>query len=759
MHKCTPAEQSPGDASAERHPRSQRPRECFRVLLTDDSAFFRKRIAQTISGMGYKVTEASSPHEALEAFAADPADIAVLDYEMPGQTGLELMNEIHLRWPATPVIILSGHEDLALALSTIRAGAIDFVVKERCDRSLADALARAEFFCRRERDRQMAQAASRRASTELALRAARQAGLNELLKHSLKARALDELLQPALDIILSQDVLRLESRGAIFLMEGDPPTLVMKAHRHLDSMILERCARVSLGYCLCGRCAETREIMHTTCVDARHDVDYDGMAPHGHYNVPICTEERVLGVIVCYLREGTPRRAEDVAFLEAAAETLAGALCRLEMETKLLESHQKLADAVEHLQELRDKAEEASRAKSEFLANMSHEIRTPMTAILGFTDILIEQGDIDAAPPERIEAARTIKRNGEYLLGIINDILDLSKIEAGRMVVERVTCSPCTIIAEVFSLVRVRAEAKSLQLNYEYIGDIPESIRSDPTRIRQILINLIGNAIKFTEVGGVRLITRMIRDDDAPVLQFDVLDTGIGMSPEQVARLFHPFTQADSSTTRKFGGTGLGLTISKRMAELLGGDVVVVETSRDAGTRFRLTVPTGDLTGVRMLDDPHAATRIMTHTDATTPAGTPTPSERPLEGVRILLAEDGVDNQKLIVHVLKKAGGEIEVVANGKLALEQALQAREQNNPFDVILMDMQMPVMSGYEATSELRNHGYDGPIIALTAHAMAGDREKCIDAGCNDYATKPVNRKKLIETVRHHATTSSRA
>ena len=400
-----------------------------------------------------------------------------------------------------------------------------------------------------------------------------------------------------------------------------------------------------------------------------------------------------------------------------------------------------LALAKEHM-------EAATRAKSEFLANMSHEIRTPMTAILGFTENML---DPDMAGAERINALHTVRRNGEHLLQIINDILDISKIEAGRLEVERIRCSPIEVAAEVKALMHVCADAKGLSFNIEYLGTIPETIESDPTRLKQILVNLIGNAIKFTEVGGVRLITRFVDDPQQPYLQFDVFDTGIGMTEEHVRKLFQAFSQADTSTTRKFGGTGLGLSISKRLAEMIGGDVTV-ESKLGEGSMFRVTVSAGRLDGVKMLHDPTSATIVQPEDNMAAKGET--------AGLdcRILLAEDGKDNQRLIVHVLKKAGADVTVVENGKLAVDAALAGpnRKCENapeyPFDVILMDMQMPVMDGYEATALLRQEGYTGPIIALTAHAMASDRQKCIDAGCDDYATKPIDRKKLIETIRSY-------
>ncbi len=396
-------------------------------------------------------------------------------------------------------------------------------------------------------------------------------------------------------------------------------------------------------------------------------------------------------------------------------------------------------------------AESASAAKSDFLANMSHEIRTPMTAILGFAENML---DVEQSDSERLNCVHTIRRNGEYLLCLINDILDLSKIEAGEMVAECRDCHPCRVIAEVASLMRVPAAAKGLLLNIEYTGAIPETIPSDSTRLRQILINLIGNAIKFTETGTIRLVTSLVGSDDKPYLQFDVIDTGRGLTESQANKLFQPFMQADTSTTRKFGGTGLGLTISKRFAELLGGDVVISETELGVGSTFRATVATCRLDGMRMLDDPLSATTVP---DA--PVSVAQESQSDLQGFRILLVEDNRTNQALIVGMLKKVGADVSVEENGRLALDRVLASMQRTSgghsqpPFDLILMDMQMPVMDGYKATGALRKEGYTGPIIALTANAMQGDGEECLQAGCDDYATKPIDRKKLIELIRRNA------
>ena len=423
------------------------------------------------------------------------------------------------------------------------------------------------------------------------------------------------------------------------------------------------------------------------------------------------------------------------------------ALLRLEEANRSREEAARYAEVLaamnEALKEFSDAAQVANRAKSEFLANMSHEIRTPMTAILGFTDVLLEQCHSACGPCEFDTALKTIKRNGHHLLDLINDILDLSKIEAGKLEVERIDCSPCRILADVESLMRVRSEEKNLALAVEYVGAIPERICSDPTRIRQILINLVGNAIKFTETGSVRIVARLVRSPgNGPRMQFDIVDTGIGIAPEQTAKLFQPFTQADTSTSKKFGGTGLGLTISKRLAEMLGGSISVTSTPGE-GSTFSVTIETGTLEDVQMLEAP-------TNAVAETGEQEETPSvPLPNLNCRLLLAEDGPDNQRLISFLLQKAGADVTLAENGQVAYDKAMAAQAVGQPFDAILMDMQMPVLDGYAATRMLRETGYTRPIIALTADAMAGDEENCRQAGCDGYATKPIDRADLFDTI----------
>ncbi len=389
-------------------------------------------------------------------------------------------------------------------------------------------------------------------------------------------------------------------------------------------------------------------------------------------------------------------------------------------------------------------AQAASLAKTEFLANMSHEIRTPMTAILGFADTLLTEGDIHQAPPKRIEAIQTIIRNGQHLLNLINGILDLSKIEAGKLELETVRCPVLRPISDVVALMQNRADARRIGLKVKVDGQIPETIQTDPTRLRQVLINLVGNAIKFTDTGHVALEVSMSDDDQSEQsIHFDITDTGIGIAPDKIPKLFNAFSQADSSTTRVFGGTGLGLAISKRLAEMLGGTISA--TSRPgSGSTFRVTVGAGSLEGVPMLDPKDCK---IEHAPLPQQAGELAPDE--LCDCRLLLAEDGPDNQRLISFLLEKVGAEVIVAEDGQIAFDKATEAEEAGQPFDAILMDMQMPVLDGYAATEKLRSQGYAGPIIALTANAMDGDREKCLQAGCDAYASKPIDRTQLIAAI----------
>jgi PAS domain S-box-containing protein len=422
------------------------------------------------------------------------------------------------------------------------------------------------------------------------------------------------------------------------------------------------------------------------------------------------------------INDVTERHQAEDAIRKHAAE-LSAAKDALELNSRQLELARTAADS-------------ANQSKSTFLANMSHEIRTPLTSILGYAELVLEP---DQTASDRHDCLQVIRRSAKHLLELINEVLDLSKIEAGRMTVESIPCNPAQLLSEVVSMVRPRAEEKNVSMRLEFDGAFPDQVKSDPLRLRQVLMNLVGNAVKFTSAGEIIVHAKCSRDDAGHShLNVAVADTGIGMSADEIQGCFRPFTQADETTTRRFGGTGLGLTISKRLAEMLGGDISV-RSEIGKGSTFTLAVDTGDLADAHWIQGLTEGV-FVTHNEKTAARDTV------LHG-HILLVEDGRDNQRLISTHLRKAGAQVTIAENGREAVDLV-----KSQQFDLVLMDMQMPLLDGYDATRQLRRLGFTLPILALTAHAMSGDREKCIAAGCSDYLTKPIDKSQLIWTIATH-------
>jgi two-component system, sensor histidine kinase len=380
------------------------------------------------------------------------------------------------------------------------------------------------------------------------------------------------------------------------------------------------------------------------------------------------------------------------------------------------------------------KANEASLAKSAFLANISHEIRTPLGAMLGFAELALDSKNTTMA--EQVEYLKTIIRNGQQLLHIVDEVLDLSKVESDQILVEKISFSIRDLVDDVKSLLAVKAKEKNIRFSVRLLGDVPDRITTDPLRLRQILVNIIGNAIKFTEHGHVDVAIDIRFDNNEHFLRFLVKDTGIGISEEQSSRLFQPFVQADSSMTRKYGGTGLGLFLSRKLARLLGGDLVLRSSELLKGSEFEVTIKiTGDLLFKR---DPELTAPL----NPVDPTQTPT-DVQPTEG-RVLIVDDSEDNRVMMAAYLERSNYNFDMAENGIQGVEMAMEQM-----YDMILMDIQMPKMDGFEAVKYLRDKDYKGAVVAVTAHAMKGYRERCLSSGFDDYLCKPLSFSALSEVL----------
>jgi PAS domain S-box-containing protein len=629
--------------------------------------------------------------------------LALVDLRMPDMSGLDFAREANRRHLALPpLIMVSGQGDEAAAIATLKLGAADYIAKrEGYLHQLTYCIDHAIAHDRLNRLNQQLQA-------ELAER--KRAGEDLLLKNAL----LSAQQEVSIDGILAVDgdgkVILFNRRFAE--MWGIAPEVMASES---DELLLRSAQALVVD-------PDAFFVRLRHLYDHRHETSRDEILltdgrVFDRYSAPMFgPQERYYGR-VWYFRDITEnKRAED---------DLRAANARLE-------------HAVARAEELAVHAEAASRAKSEFLANMSHEIRTPLTAILGFSELLATP---NLLYQEQREFLAEIQSNGRALLELISDILDLSRIEADRLTLEKVDCPLHQIIVDVLSVVQVRAKQKGLSLEVDYAFPLPVTIHTDPARLRQVLTNLIGNAVKFTERGVVRITVRSTRlPDGSGRMEFAISDTGIGIPADKIDELFQPFMQADGSSTRRYGGTGLGLAISRRVAKALGGVVEVVSRLGE-GSTFTLTIDAGSLDGVRMLESPTPPATGWTQPSSLE-------QEAPLHG-RVLLAEDVADTCAVLRQILKRMNLELEIAEDGRVACEMAEKSQAEGQPYDLILMDIQMPRMNGYEASRWLRQHGWKGPIVALTAYALVGDREKCLAAGCDDYVAKPIPTKGLREVL----------
>ena len=486
--------------------------------------------------------------------------------------------------------------------------------------------------------------------------------------------------------------------------------------------------KIGAGCGSCGTAAFQREpvIVSDIATDPLWENFRQAALPHNLrscWSVPILhSDTSVLGTFAVYSRTVRTPNDQELRVMEFLSRTAGIAIERQRIEEELRQSEQR--------------ALQASKAKSEFLTNMSHEIRTPMSAILGHADLLLTH----LKDPDNIACVGTIRRNGDHLLNIINDILDISRIEAGKLDIIRSRCPLIGILSDLWSMMHVKLSGKPVELRFVAEDLLPEIIETDAQRLKQIFINLLGNAIKFTQSGHVTLRVTALDAGGQSMLQFDVEDSGIGIPEENLENLFDSFSQGDASVTRRFGGSGLGLAISKRLTAMLGGQLAA-ESVEGVGSTFSLTIPTGSFEDNRMISiDVNDLVAKFVPVKLTTSLS-----------CRVLLVDDGRDVRFLAQHMLENAGATVVLAEDGLEAIEAVAHADENSERIDVIVMDMQMPNMDGYSAAAKLRSSGCVLPIVALTANAMSGDREQCLIAGCDDYMSKPIDRAVLLEKVHY--------
>ena len=531
----------------------------------------------------------------------------------------------------------------------------------------------------------------------------------------------------ALDRKLVTLVLAKNARSIRFKIDGAETmseALEMVEKDHYDIILLDLNLPDSSGVetvvTLCGRAADVPIVVLTGLDD-----DEKGLAAiRSGAEDYLVKGESLEYTLVKTIRYAVERKNSKVTLQNAKAE--------------LEQINSRLIEASDTARQMADAAQKANISKSEFLANMSHEIRTPMNAIIGFSEVLREEG----LSTDQRRYIDLIYDSGKHLLDLINDILDFSKIEAGQMDVEISLCDIVELLGGIESLMGQMAKAKNLEFKVVYKNDIPKIIKTDPHRLRQCLINLVSNAVKFTESGSVVIEVAVTKESENHYIRFDIVDTGIGIAEEKQKTIFESFTQADGSTSRKYGGTGLGLTITKRLVDMLGGKISV-ESVPDNGATFTMEIAAN-------IDDEVATDNNFDNTKMADIDFAESDEESESFSGTVLIAEDNITNQALVKLMFGKIGLDVVVVEDGKQAIDAAAERH-----FDLIFLDMQMPVMTGYAAAEEFKARGTDVPIIAMTASTSPQDMGKCEQAGCWDYLAKPIEKRCLIEVLKKYLRT----
>lgn len=706
--------------------------ETVRILIVEDKVtdfeLAQREIRRAVDSCTFQRVDTRKDFlSALETFQPD---IVLSDYKMPSFDGMEALKLLQQHAPLIPIILWTGSLSEDIAVESMKAGANNYVIKENI-RRLGPAVIHALEERRMLLERKTAEERIQRQIEYLtALRTIDVALITSFDLHVI------------LDVVLQQILAQMGAdASAVLLVGADSITMEYSASRGFRARTIQH-AQLKLNEGYAGRATAERRTIHV--MDSLGTGSILANAPYlagqefvDYYGIPLIVKGEVKGILEVYHRAPLNLSSEQLDFMETLAGQAAIAIDNSQLLQNLQHSNAQLelrvVERTAELNRTNRELEHANRAKDEFLATMSHELRTPLNSILGLSETLLEQRQ-EPLSEQQQKSLEIIATSGRHLLDLINDVLDLSKIEAGKFDYYPQVIEVNALCQSSLAFIRGQATRKSIDVRYEEDKTV-EKIHADPRRLKQVLVNLLTNAVKFTPDNGV--VTLQVRSDaNRDLIQFSVIDTGIGIAREDLNKLFQPFSQVDSSLTREYEGTGLGLALVQRLTDLHGGSVEV-DSKPGIGSRFTVNIPwrhdlVAQQEAIEMGNQP-----LVSESNAL--------PQTQIRG-KILLAEDNVANVLTIGEYLESHGFEVVTASDGL----QAIELTEETNP-ELILMDIQMPALDGLEAIRRLRKNPRfaSTPIIALTALAMPGDRERCLEAGADEYLSKPVSLKLLVETM----------